>query len=104
MRRHPEEALRGLRGDGDAEAAGRRRPEGSGGIRPIFALDHDGVVPVKVVTDPADLAPSLSEVDVERVRAAVTLALDAALPAMIDKITEQVLSRWVINGSRRAVL
>ena len=32
-----------------------------------------------------------SEVDVERVRAAVTLALDAALPAMIDKITEQVL-------------
>jgi hypothetical protein len=43
------------------------------------------------VTDLADLAPSLSEVDVERVRAAVTLALDAALPAMIDKITEQVL-------------
>ncbi len=32
-----------------------------------------------------------SDVDVERVRAAVTLALDAALPAMIDKITEQVL-------------
>ena len=26
-----------------------------------------------------------------RVRAAVTLALDAALPAMIDKLTEQVL-------------
>ena len=58
---------------------------------PSFALDHDGVVPVKVVTDPADLAPALSEVDVERVRAAVTLALDAALPAMIDKLTEQVL-------------
>jgi CheY-like chemotaxis protein len=58
---------------------------------PSFALEHDGVVPVKVVTDLADLAPSLSEVDVERVRAAVTLALDAALPAMIDKITEQVL-------------
>jgi CheY-like chemotaxis protein len=36
-------------------------------------------------------APVLTEVDVERVRAAVTLALDAALPAMIDKITEQVL-------------
>jgi CheY-like chemotaxis protein len=56
-----------------------------------FAPESDGVVPVKVVTDLADLAPSLSEVDVERVRAAVTLALDAALPAMIDKITEQVL-------------
>ena len=56
-----------------------------------FGPESDGVVPVNVVTDLADLAPSLSEVDVERVRAAVTLALDAALPAMIDKITEQVL-------------
>ena len=59
---------------------------------PSFAAEHHGIVPVRVVTDPADLAPpALSEVDVERVRAAVTLALDAALPAMIDKITEQVL-------------
>jgi CheY-like chemotaxis protein len=62
-----------------------------GEFRSTFAPESDGVVPVKVVTDLADLAPSLSEVDVERVRAAVTLALDAALPAMIDKITEQVL-------------
>jgi hypothetical protein len=48
---------------------------------------------VKVVTDPSGLAPAIphSEVDVERVRAAVTLALDAALPAMIDRLTEQVL-------------
>ena len=30
-------------------------------------------------------------VDAERVRAAVTVALDAALPAMIDEITERVL-------------
>jgi CheY-like chemotaxis protein len=58
---------------------------------PPFSAEDDGIVPVRVVTDPADLAPALSEVDVERVRAAVTLALDAALPAMIDKITEQVL-------------
>jgi CheY-like chemotaxis protein len=60
-----------------------------GEFTPSFAAD--GIVPVRVVTDPADLAPALSEIDVERVRAAVTLALDAALPAMIDKITEQVL-------------
>lgn len=41
---------------------------------------------------PASLsAPSPAEVDVERVRAAVTLALDAAMPAMVEKITEQVL-------------
>jgi hypothetical protein len=30
-------------------------------------------------------------VDAERVRAAVTVALDAALPALIDEITERVL-------------
>lgn len=53
------------------------------------------IVPVKVVTNLENLAPpspaSVPEVDVERVRAAVTLALDAALPSMIDQITEQVL-------------
>jgi hypothetical protein len=31
------------------------------------------------------------ELDAERVRAAVTLALEAALPAMIDEITDRVL-------------
>ena len=51
---------------------------------------------MKVVTDedvapPIPSAPTPVELDPERVRAAVTLALDAALPAMIDKITEQVL-------------
>jgi CheY-like chemotaxis protein len=35
--------------------------------------------------------PSTPEVDVERVRAAITLALDASLPAMIHEITERVL-------------
>ena len=35
-------------------------------------------------------APAL-EIDPERVRAAITLALDAALPAMIHEITERVL-------------
>ena len=35
--------------------------------------------------------PQTPEVDAERVRAAVTLALDAALPAMIDEITDRVL-------------
>jgi CheY-like chemotaxis protein len=60
---------------------------------PGLALQDSGVVSVKVVTDPTELAPPdlPPDVDVERVRAAVTLALDAALPAMIDKITEQVL-------------
>ena len=35
--------------------------------------------------------PPAPEIDPERVRAAVTLALDAALPAMIQEITERVL-------------
>jgi DNA-binding response OmpR family regulator len=34
---------------------------------------------------------SIAEADPERVRAAVTLALDAALPAMIEEITTRVL-------------
>lgn len=46
--------------------------------------------PVIDISDPLPLVPP-SEVDVERVRAAVTIALDAAMPAMIDNITEQVL-------------
>lgn len=35
--------------------------------------------------------PALAEPDPERVRAAITLALDAALPTMIKEITERVL-------------
>lgn len=35
--------------------------------------------------------PAAPEIDPERVRAAITLALDAALPAMIQEITERVL-------------
>lgn len=52
-------------------------------------LPADPIPPALQVVTTA--APVLTEVDAERVRAAVTLALDAALPAMIDKITEQVL-------------
>ncbi len=42
---------------------------------------------------PSQSAPAAvsQEIDPERVRAAITLALDAALPAMIHEITERVL-------------
>jgi PleD family two-component response regulator len=40
---------------------------------------------------PKPIQPPTPEVDAERVRAAITLALDAALPAMIQEITERVL-------------
>jgi hypothetical protein len=35
--------------------------------------------------------PAAPEIDPERVRAAITLALEAALPKMIEEITERVL-------------
>ena len=40
---------------------------------------------------PKSPEPPAPEIDPERVRAAITLALDAALPAMIQEITERVL-------------
>jgi hypothetical protein len=40
---------------------------------------------------PKSPEPRAPEIDPERVRAAITLALDAALPAMIQEITERVL-------------
>jgi hypothetical protein len=43
--------------------------------------------PEKVSTEHA----AVENIDAERIRAAVTLALDAALPKMIDEITERVL-------------
>lgn len=42
--------------------------------------------------DPAPPAPAAGEIDRERVRAAVTIALDQAMPAMIDEITARVLT------------
>lgn len=79
-----------------AQAAYKERPET--GLVPAGngqgSFVGASAVTVKVVTDPGALVPAPllgGEVDVERVRAAVTLALDAAMPAMVDKITEQVL-------------
>jgi CheY-like chemotaxis protein len=46
--------------------------------------------PESAVPPPPPAVPA-PEIDPERVRAAITLALDAALPAMIEEITERVL-------------
>jgi CheY-like chemotaxis protein len=45
--------------------------------------------PVRVLSAPSE--PEPAAIDRERIRAAVVLALDAALPEMIDKITERIL-------------
>jgi CheY-like chemotaxis protein len=80
------------------EAAAKERDERGPMPMMSFAAGGGGnaVVSVKVVSDdevapPLPPAPTPVELDPETVRAAVTLALDAAMPAMIDKITEQVL-------------
>jgi CheY-like chemotaxis protein len=63
-----------------------------------FARGLFGEKPVDAVIAPPPLPepapavlPPAPPVDAERVRAAVTLALEAALPAMIDEITDRVL-------------
>src|SRR5271170_3193055 len=60
-------------------------------VAPVAEPEPEPPKPVelsKPVEPPALAAP---EIDPERVRAAVTLALDAALPALIQEITERVL-------------
>lgn len=42
-------------------------------------------------TPPPDRPKPAQDLDTERVRAAITIALDAALPALIQEITERVL-------------
>jgi CheY-like chemotaxis protein len=57
---------------------------------PSLAAGEATVVPVRVVAE-APAVKARTDAEAEQVRAAVTLALDAALPAMIDHITEKVL-------------
>jgi hypothetical protein len=56
-------------------------------------VEPAAAVAVRVVAEPIQTTPAhtTSPVDTERVRAAVTLALEASLPRMIDEITERVL-------------
>jgi CheY-like chemotaxis protein len=58
--------------------------------RGLFA-DIIASAPPPEPAPPAPAPPPTPEIDPERVRAAITLALDAALPAMIQEITERVL-------------
>lgn len=60
---------------------------------------RNGVPPQHVLLEPeaepepvAAAAPPAPEMDEETIRAAVTVALDAAMPAMVDDITRQVMT------------
>jgi CheY-like chemotaxis protein len=57
--------------------------------RGLFADQAPTAVPEIAPAAPA--APSPPDFDPERVRAAITIALDASLPKLIDEITERVL-------------
>ena len=60
--------------------------------RGLFAEELASTAATPLVTgEPPPAAPPKPDIDPERVRAAITLALDAALPAMIQEITERVL-------------
>jgi len=59
--------------------------------RGLFAEELASAPPAPAPAPPSPPEPPASHIDPERVRAAVTLALDAALPAMIQEITDRVL-------------
>jgi CheY-like chemotaxis protein len=68
-----------------------------GAVQPLLAAAVAGksgsASPMPPASHPVmhDGRPFVAVLDSEQVRAAVTIALDAALPAMIDEITEKVL-------------
>ncbi len=80
------------------EAAKGAKNDFAAPFQPAAIPVPEAAVTVRVVAQPVELDPPLVPVtppapiiEVERIRAAVTLALDAALPKMIDEITERVL-------------
>lgn len=60
-------------------------------VEAAAAGPHAIAKPVAAPSSLPDDRPIVAVLDAERVRAAVTLALDAAMPAMIDEITAKVL-------------
>jgi CheY-like chemotaxis protein len=70
-----------------AEAAEKERVSGPGS--PSAAA---GAATAAVPVEAAQVAPFIAVVDSEQVRAAVTVALDAAMGAMVEEITRRVLA------------
>jgi CheY-like chemotaxis protein len=60
-------------------------------VAPVAEPEPEPPKPVEPPMLAEPPTPPAPEIDPERVRAAVTLALDAALPALIQEITERVL-------------
>lgn len=98
----------GVKDQLDEAEAGRVRADGVvrkpfeasvllGAVKPLAeaAARDRGAGPLPAAASPAKRpapkTPVVALIDPEQVRAAVTLALDASLPAIIDEITEKVL-------------
>lgn len=80
------EAARSERSGPEAGARGAVRAEPE--PRP---LEAEAPLRAAVAEAAEEAPPAPVELDAERVRAAVTLALDAALPTMVEEITQRVL-------------
>jgi len=80
----------------EAARSERKGPE-AGGVEVVRAepeprpLEPEAPLQWPVAEAPEEAPPAPVELDAERVRAAVTLALDAALPTMVEEITQRVL-------------
>lgn len=64
-------------------------------VTPAPMLPAPQLVPIR------DTAPAPQAADPELVRAAVTLALDAAMPALIDELTQRVLAALIPSEGRK---
>ena len=84
---HAEEAFRGHRPAGGRKAAGRSRLGGACGGRRSARVGR----PRRGSPVPHSQTPFIAVVDAEQVRAAVTVALDAAMDSMVDEIARRVL-------------
>jgi len=100
--RRDQETVRGLRGDGRGEAAGR-------GGRPGRAAIAEAVASEAVAAEPEPEPEPQPEPEPEpepaenRPRSgsgprAVVLALDSAMPVMVDEITRQVVDRLRVHS------
>jgi CheY-like chemotaxis protein len=67
-----------------AEAASQARAQAAAGVPDVAAAPRQSPA--------TEAAPFIAVVDAEQVRAAVTIALDAAMGAMVDEITHRVLA------------
>lgn len=66
-------------------------PEPAADVKPDATAGSSQDVTAAPEPEPAPTSAPFADIDAERVRAAVVVALDRAMPALIDELTEKVL-------------